>query len=484
MVKINSAAGLENPLQQVFPRPIVSTRAPTSNDKNYALGQIWVDKENDNFYGLVSVTAGAATWNLLATSTGVLDTLTGDSGGAVSPNAGNITLAGTANQIVSTGDDPSATITFSLADALDVVTSLTVPLIIGDDSGSLNIRLGDAGGADTVNILDSGSVTVATIDSDGNAVFTGLTSAGTTSLNASVNSNTVINSGTSTGTVTIGNGAAGAITVDSGAGISVDAAAASNFTVTGAAADLTLASAGGSVNVTASEAAADAIVVTASDAAGGIDVNAGSGGIAVDSTGAVSLDGAAASNFSVTGAGIDLTLASAAGRVVVNGEEAAADAVRILSAAGGLDADVALQMSLVSSQAAAADSVRIQASAADGGIDVDAGTGGITVDSTGAVSIDAATASNFTSSLASSAAAITISASAADSGITLDAGATPGVTFTNGTQSHQMLVGTGSPNGSVTASQGSLYVDVAGATSTTILFVNTDGGTTWVGVGA
>src|SRR5690606_40990648 len=62
---------------------------------------------------------------------------------------------------------------------------------------------------------------------------------------------------------------------------------------------------------------------------------------------------AAASNFSVSGAGIDLTLASSAGRVVMNGEEAAADALRLLSAAGGLDADVALQMNLVSSQNAA-----------------------------------------------------------------------------------------------------------------------------------
>lgn len=110
--------------------------------------------------------------------------------------------------------------------------------------------------------------------------------------------------------------------------------------------------------------------------------------------------------------------------------------------------------------------------------------GAVTVDSAAGISLDAATASNFTCSLASSAAAVTISASAADGGITLDAGVTPGVTFTNGTQSHQMLVGSGSPNGSVTAAQGSLYVDVAGSSSTTILFANTDGGTTWVGVGA
>jgi hypothetical protein len=64
-----------------------------------------------------------------------------------------------------------------------------------------------------------------------------------------------------------------------------------------------------------------------------------------------------------------LHLASSAGRVVVNGEEAAADAIRLLSAAGGLDTDVALQMSLVSSQNAA-DAIVINASA--GGIDITA----------------------------------------------------------------------------------------------------------------
>lgn len=152
----------------------------------------------------------------------------------------------------------------------------------------------------------------------------------------------------------------------------------------------------GGVTVSSGLASADAINLNASNAGGGIDIDAGTAGVIVDTTGAVSLDAGAASNFSVTGAGIDLTLASASGRVVVNGEEVAPDAVRILSAAGGLDTDVALQLSLISSQAAVANSVRIQASAADGGMDIDAGTGGITIDSTGAFSIDGAAASNVT----------------------------------------------------------------------------------------
>jgi hypothetical protein len=75
--------------------------------------------------------------------------------------------------------------------------------------------------------------------------------------------------------------------VDSAAGISLDAATASNFTVTGASADLTLSSSGGSVNITATEAAADSIVFNASNAAGGIDLLTGGGAIDLSSAGFV-----------------------------------------------------------------------------------------------------------------------------------------------------------------------------------------------------
>lgn len=197
-------------------------------------------------------------------------------------------------------------------------------------------------------------------------------------------------------------------------------------------------------NITSSQAAvADSIRINASAADGGIDIDAGTGGITIDSTGAFSIDGAAASNITTTGAGIDLTLSSVLGSVLVESTEdaalairlhanggvsetiqlhsdlgtgvnsihllsdvggltlrstglASADAINLEAAAGGVDIDGALQVNIASSQAAVADSVRIVASAADGGIDIDAGTGGITIDSTGAFSIDGAAASNVT----------------------------------------------------------------------------------------
>ena len=316
----------------------------------------------------------------------------------------------------------------------------------------LIFMMGDNAAANKMSFKDSDSVEVAYLDSNGGLSVTTMTFSGLLTANASATINTAgaalnlatdnaagaVNIGTGTTiraigignaggvahTVAIGSAAAGAITVDTAAGISLDSATASNFTVTGAA-DLTLRSTLGSIvinaeeavadaiqlqsaaggldvdtalqmNLTSSQAAATAIRVYASDAAGGIDVDCGSGGFDLLATaGAINITGQLNSSIDVAGAGVDLTLASTAGRVVMNGEEAAADACRILSAAGGLDADVALQMSLISSQAAA-DAVRIQASDAAGGIDIDAGTGGIAVDTTGAISLDAAAASNIT----------------------------------------------------------------------------------------
>lgn len=150
----------------------------------------------------------------------------------------------------------------------------------------------------------------------------------------------------------------------------------------------------GGLTLTSGLGSADAININASDAGGGIDIDSGTAGIIVDTTGAISLDSQAASNFTVTGA-FDLTLSSSAGSVIISGEEAVDDAIQITSTAGGLDVNVTLQLGLVSSKAAG-DAIVINTSNAAGGIDIDSGTGGIAIDSTGAISLDSAGASNFT----------------------------------------------------------------------------------------
>lgn len=181
-------------------------------------------------------------------------TTNADSIKTVNVNTGGVAVGEVLTNIA-TGAITSGTHTVSIQSGNAAAGTVTMNLSTG--TGTKTVNLGNADGLTTFNM---------------DAI---------TLINDSVNANTSINTGTSTGTVTIGSATAGAIALDTSAGISLDAATASNFTVTGAAQDLTLSSAGGSVNVTSTEAVADAIVVHASDAAGGVQVRAGTGGILI-----------------------------------------------------------------------------------------------------------------------------------------------------------------------------------------------------------
>ena len=144
--------------------------------------------------------------------------------------------------------------------------------------------------------------------------------------------------------------ATGDIVINSGDMINIDAADDILIDLAGATGeDILVTNTGGSITLSASEAVADAVVLYASNAAGGIDIDAGTGGIAVDITGAA-----------------DFKVDSSLGSVYLDGGEAAVDAIKL------------------------------DASGTAGGVDIDAGTGGITVDSDGVVSIGGADDMDFT----------------------------------------------------------------------------------------
>lgn len=217
-------------------------------------------------------------------------------------------------------------------------------------SGTHLVAISTGTGTKTVNVGNADGLTTVNIDA-------------IALINDSLNVNTSINTGTSTGAVAIGNALAGAMSIDSAAGISLDCVTASNFTVSGASDDLVLSSSAGRIFVEGGEAVADAVVITASDAAGGIDVNAGTAGITIDSTNLISIDAATASNVTVTGAGEDLTVSSVGGSLILTASEAVANAVQVT------------------------------ASDAAGGIALAAGTGGIAINAAGIVTLQPATAS-------------------------------------------------------------------------------------------
>lgn len=77
------------------PNFIKVQRSPNPTDFPYELGTIWLNTESLDIFVLVRVQAKTATWLEYGTSIGgVVTTLTGDSGGAISPVGGNINIEG------------------------------------------------------------------------------------------------------------------------------------------------------------------------------------------------------------------------------------------------------------------------------------------------------------------------------------------------------------------------------------------------------
>lgn len=88
-----------------------AARAPTSADKAYVKGTLWLDTADSSAF----MWPGSGNWIALGSgTTGAIVTLTGGSGGAISPLAGNISILGTASQLTSTGSAGGHSITFSI----------------------------------------------------------------------------------------------------------------------------------------------------------------------------------------------------------------------------------------------------------------------------------------------------------------------------------------------------------------------------------
>lgn len=100
-------------LPQNPPNVIRANRAPNSGDRAYNIGDLWVDVTNEASYQ----NDGGGSWIALGTgTTGAVVSLTGDSGGAIVPVAGNIDILGTASEIDVVGT--AGTLTVSLPAAL------------------------------------------------------------------------------------------------------------------------------------------------------------------------------------------------------------------------------------------------------------------------------------------------------------------------------------------------------------------------------
>lgn len=204
------------------PKNVLAQRAPTTTDRRHKIGTLWIDRANNQSYQLTNVLAGSANWTILGPGASDVDTLTGDSGGALSPSGGNITIAGGTN-LTSAG--AGSTITMNMDAAITLATSVSAPLYTADAGVDLDltsptgqdavIKLGDASAANKLSITDSADSEVAQVNSDGAAQFDSTVTAGGDIIMSAVATKLQMNGGAvtdfigqatlSSGTVTIAN---------------------------------------------------------------------------------------------------------------------------------------------------------------------------------------------------------------------------------------------------------------------------------------
>lgn len=181
----NNLYGFPQPLTRVFPAPILAQRAPTTSDIAYPLGQVWVDEVGNDAYMLVDVTAASATWSAISITPGNVDTLTGNSGGAITPSAGNINVLGSG---VLAFAGSGSTLTGSITPGSTLISTLT-----GGSGGALSPTTGNfnlLGTANQITSTGSGSTITLSIPS----AFTGPGSiTATTTLTATLGAITATN---------------------------------------------------------------------------------------------------------------------------------------------------------------------------------------------------------------------------------------------------------------------------------------------------
>lgn len=119
--------------------PILSLVAPNSQNFNYPIGKRWINTATNTEYVLTSISTiggtSTATWTLLGTNSGALNTLSDDSNTTTSPSAGNIQLAGTSDQIATTAG--SSEITFSLIGPYTPATYTAHGVLLGEGTSSI-----------------------------------------------------------------------------------------------------------------------------------------------------------------------------------------------------------------------------------------------------------------------------------------------------------------------------------------------------------
>ena len=180
MARTQQSPGLNQPFSDILPLPVIAKRAPTTNDRRFEIGSIWIDESTNQAWTLTSVASGSASWILSASGAGDINTIN-----SLNPTAGNVVIAGGSNV---TDSNAGSTVTLNLDPAITLATSITVPLITTAAGTDLSIesatgqdiimKMGDNAGGNKVSFLNSDNVEKAAINSVGNFLFSSLSVGG------------------------------------------------------------------------------------------------------------------------------------------------------------------------------------------------------------------------------------------------------------------------------------------------------------------
>jgi hypothetical protein len=118
--------------------PVVTNVAPSTSQVNFPIGKRWINTATNSEYVLTSSTTSGGvttpTWTLLESGTSSFLSLTGDTGTAL-PSAGNVKLAGTANQISTSAS--GSTVTFALTGPYTPATYTAHGVLIGEGTSAV-----------------------------------------------------------------------------------------------------------------------------------------------------------------------------------------------------------------------------------------------------------------------------------------------------------------------------------------------------------
>lgn len=209
----------------VTPVPFFSKATdPTSTDyANFILGTIWLNTANENIWMLVALTNFQGTWVKLGTSSGNLETLTGNSGGVVSPDgSSNINVVGDGTTITVVGNPATHTLTIS-ALGTGIIETLTGDSggAIAPVAGNINVKAGTStlNAGSSVTIAGSGNTLLLDVtDANDNTIIGNL--AGKASIsgaeNTGVGSSVLSSLTTGNNNIAIGSAAGADITTGTG----------------------------------------------------------------------------------------------------------------------------------------------------------------------------------------------------------------------------------------------------------------------------